>query len=133
MKLELDDTQLFVYLINNAISEDEWVQEVEFSINYHVTPLPSVFEDVDANTFLIQFGSEDKTFSIPTGDEQYCSTAEHQDMAFEKYIPDLHDIVKLLKIPRTLKDLYAVTTPDVHGTDEARMLLDKMWVEEDWA
>ena len=134
MKLEVDDTQLFIGLVHNPIGEDEWVQELEFSINYVVTPLPSVFEHVsDANTFLIQFCGQYRTFSIPTGDEQYCSTAEHQDIAFEKYMPNLNEIVKLLKIPRTLKDLYALTPcPDVQGDDKAIEFLENMLVEEEW-
>ena len=141
MKLEVDDTQLFIGLVHNPIGEDEWVQELEFSINYVVTPKASKEASVSevcnfdrlsaAEAFLIQFCGQYKTFSIPTSDEQYCATAEHQDIAFEKYMHDLNDIVKLLKIPTTLEDLFALTPcPDVQGDDEAITFLENMLVEE---
>lgn len=128
MKFELEDTQLFLGLVQNPISEDEWVTELEFSVNYHVTPEASKDE-----AFLIQFCGQYKTFSIPTGVEQYCSTEEHQDKAFEKYQSELNQVISMLKLPTTLQTLYAVTTPDVYGTDEAREFLDKILEEEDWA
>ena len=91
--LEVTDIQVLARVETQEYAELQYRDVFSHDINYAIN-----------DSFLIQYASNTDKFSIPHSDEQAWNAEKKQDDAYNKL--DAGVIANILKLPRTLENLY---------------------------
>ena len=96
-KYKVTDVQIFAYGM--------YEEDLGWGVNYAIN-----------NSFMIQYGEQSDSFSIPALDEASWNNKEEQDLAAQNILAN--DLAQELNLPKNLYEICETFTPDWLGDEK---------------